>query len=684
MVSAHWKLRQAVLLAPLVSLGVIGLAAVVSGLLGVRWGIGPVAVATAVAAAVLFVITLRVRRPSEKRKDGRHSRPTRVFSRRVGRRYFVASARRSMPTELSIIAQYLVGAVAASTIFAYPFTRALQGPDYIAQRFDNAFHLNAIEYISQTGDASPFALGRLVGSSVYPSGWHQLNALIGMVGGLPVPAVVQACTLVVVFAVWPLSVAALVEVVLRPRPVVRLITPALSLGFMAFPWLLLSWGLLYPNILGFAVTPAMVALVVGATGRTYRSPAALMIALAVVALGAVGSAGAHPSAFLTAALVACPFLVVRLARVARWRRGRSAVVWVQTLIELGAVIAVPVTWVVLAPPTNVAPWTAYESIPQALGEAVLGGSRGLPVVWTQAVLVVAGLMALAMARRYRWMLVSTGLAGAIFVVCVGAQSGILRDVLAGPFYRDNYRAAAAFVTVLPVVSVAGFELLVDAVLRVARKSVGGGQRVRFVDPDSSEDLMRLKSPSNRLPSSGARRALRAATMVIGLVTAVALSQATVSSASFAAAMEEVRHAFLLDPTSDIVSTDEMALISRLDTEVPPSAVIVVDPWRGGGLAYALAQRNVTELYMFSPDAENDPDIAVIRASLKDASDDPDVCAALDGEGAGYYLQMDPHGIGEVDTDSQYPGYVGIDEHTSGFQLIDRSGEASLYRITACS
>lgn len=172
-------------------------------------------------------------------------------------------------------------------------------------------------------------------------------------------------------------------------------------------------------------------------------------------------------------------------------------------------------------------------------------------------------------------------------------------------------------------------------------------------------------------------------MLLGFVVAAALSQATVSSAAFSAAMDEIRHAFLLDPTSDILSADEMALLSRLDSEVPPSAAIVVDPWRGGGLAYALAQRRVTELYMFSPGAESDPDIAVIRTSLRDAAEDPEVCAALSDEGAEYYLQMDPHGIGEVDSNAQYPGFVGIDENTSGFRLVDRSGEASLYRITAC-
>ena len=44
-----------------------------------------------------------------------------------------------------------------------------------------------------------------------------------------------------------------------------LAAPVLSLGFIAFPWTLVTYGALWPNLLGVALVPAALAAVALAT-----------------------------------------------------------------------------------------------------------------------------------------------------------------------------------------------------------------------------------------------------------------------------------------------------------------------------------------------------------------------------------------------------------------------------------
>ena len=56
--------------------------------------------------------------------------------------------------------------------------RILNTPDAISQTFDAVFHLNAVEWILQTNNASSLRLFlEAPQGSVYPLGWHTLVAL---------------------------------------------------------------------------------------------------------------------------------------------------------------------------------------------------------------------------------------------------------------------------------------------------------------------------------------------------------------------------------------------------------------------------------------------------------------------------------------------------------------------------
>lgn len=658
---ARQPLGRAVLLSPPVSLGILVIAAIAAALVGVRWSI------VVLAAAVVLALVPLVALGALHRRGREAAEPTAVP---VGVRSVPGGAVRGLGArESRALLQYSLGALVPMLVLAYPFTRALQAPQAIAQRFDNAFHLNAIATVMRTGDASPLAVGELVNLSFYPAAWHELVSLVADATGLPVVLAVQAVSLSIVFVTWPLGVSALVEEVIRPSPFVRLLTPAISLGFVAFPWLLFSWGLVYPNILGFAVAPPLLALVLRCIRPAHRSFGALAGALAVVLVGVAGTANAHPSSFLLAGLAAIPFILVRVRQLMTApERGRTEIV--QALILIAVAIGIPVAWVVLAPDTGVAPWSAYTTVPYALGEALLGGTQGLPVVWVHATLTVCGLLVAATDRRLRWFAVSALLVGSVAVVCAGAPDGAVRDVIAGPFYRDTYRTGAALVPVTAVLAVLAVQALLTALGGLLPRSAA--RRIPGADVPGS-------AGSSHWPVL----ASTALQVLLGGLLAWSLCQTIAESRAFTDTMERVRQAFVLKEDSDIVDGDEMIVMERLDEQVPEGVAVVVDPWRGGGLVLAIADRPVTEFYMFSSEGDDDPDKALIRQSLRDVASDPAVCDALADEGAEYYLQMDPHGIGELDSSSAYPGYEGITGDTPGFQEVDRSGKVVLYRITAC-
>lgn len=661
LLAARFGLARSVAFGPLVSLAVLLGAALGSSSLGVRWGWEPVAasaVACAIVAALLGLWRSSRRAPRARGEGGSvRARPTGLRGSRL-------------LADVGVLALYGIGTLGMVRVVQPFFLRAIDRPDAIAQRFDAAFHLNVVALIERTGDASPLMIGRLAGTAFYPSGWHQLVSLAAEYSGASAPLAVNACSLIITFVVWPLSVAALVESILRPGIIVRLVTPVLAMGFSAFPWLLYSWGLLYPNILAFSLTPAMVALAVLLTRRTYTRLRDLVCALVAVAVAGSGLLSAHPNAVLTAVLVLAPFFVVRVVQMVRSRAIRRPIALLEALVMVLAVALLPAAWVVLAPPANVAPWHAYQSIPQAIGEALVGGSNGVPVAWAPTVLVVLGLVQLAMTRRSRWMVAATVLLGVVFVACTGAPDGPFRDIVAGPFYRDNFRVAAAMVVVLPVAAAAG-------VLGLVRLVVGGGRAAREA---LGNNRPRAASPRAR---AGARLVGTVVALVVGVVAGQQIAWGTVRSSSFGEALGNVRNAFKLAPDSDLVSTDEHALMVRIPEYVPAGTAIVVDPWQGGGLAYALGARDVTELYMFSPGSNADADVRTIRARLSSVSTDPSVCRALEAEHASYFLQTDGHWVAEVDSSRTYSGFVGIDEHTPGFEAVAREGDVTLYRITAC-
>src|SRR5690606_16511224 len=160
--------------------------------------------------------------------------------------------------------------VLAGTAVTLPALIAMGSLDALSQSYDGVFHLNAVAYLLDTGDASSFHLYRMThpGDDVefYPAAWHATVALVVQLTGASVPGASNAVWTGVAALVWVPGAALATSCILRKRAA-GAIGALLASAFAAFPMLLLSWGTLYPTGLAYAGIPFGIAVLVALVDR---------------------------------------------------------------------------------------------------------------------------------------------------------------------------------------------------------------------------------------------------------------------------------------------------------------------------------------------------------------------------------------------------------------------------------
>lgn len=633
-VAACLKFRlSAVLgLAPLHSTAAIGLAGVIAGLLGVPWTILPFLALAALFAVLALVIT----RGTQWKFSG-------------------ISWKRCLPSLAILIAALSVG---------WRFMQVVGSPDHPAQVFDNVFHLNAIRFILETGNASSLTLASIQGVSgldaVYPAAWHSFAAIVVQLTGCDIATAQNAVNLVVAAIVWPASCLFFVANAISRRPAALVIASIIAGAQVAFPLLMLVWGPLFPYALAISLLPSAMTIVVmlARMGRWRTEPRMSWASSLVLATAAL--AFAHTSAINTAVAVSAPIVLLAWGRYAKnldlfrtWRL-KSAVFLAGTLTALAFVALL---WFKLrpAPYDN---WGPSVKPGAAIGEilTVSPMQSAIPAV-VVSVLTIAGLVTVFQRRRLRWVAASYGVVGVLYTAAASAPTGPLRDAIVGTWYQDTYRLAGLlplFATPLAVI---------------------GGLRLW--------DSWRKSSTAVHLYCAVEERfdVLRGRGLTVNAVASVLVLTLL---ATFAGPLTHyvagAATVYRLNSSSDLLTPDEMALLKRLPGQVPPDAVIADNPWNGSSLAYAYAGRRVLTSHLF---AANDPVKSIINERLKFSPNDPAVCGALREEKVQFVLDFGSKYLIDLPGSKEYPGVTDIGE-ARGFTLIDSQGPAAkLYRITAC-
>lgn len=416
-----WKLRGLGLLvaAPLLSVSVVAVSAVVLALCGIPWG-GLQFFASALIACVLLSVLRVFMPPGSLRVQGGWPR-------------------------LSAAGIGLGAALVGGTLLV-----SWGHPGAFSQTIDDVFHLNALTWIKETRSASSLTLGQLNGSAFYPAAWHGVVSLTMALSGQTAPIAIFAVSAIVAMAVWVPGCVYLCRQLLGESSLLTVVSGVASGAFAAFPLLLLDFGVLYPNHLAVALLPAALALMVqllrvSASPELVPSSAALLLCL-----GLPGLALAHPSALHSLVAFTWPMFLVFL-----WRRWQTAGRRQRTYLVVAAVAALAFTlllWRFIRPDPS-SYWNPVEMRAQAIGEAIMVAPLGQASTPIIAVFILLGLFYLLRSPERRWVAGLFAVGAYLFVNVAAIDALPFRRTVAGPWYADPYRLAALLpIAGIPVVS----------------------------------------------------------------------------------------------------------------------------------------------------------------------------------------------------------------------------------------
>ena len=674
-IAARLPVRVVVALAPALSVAVIAGTGLLAPGLGLAWGVSVVAGATAiiVLAAIAvraahrltgILISRRARAAAQDaRDDGAPSDPAGAvrseepapqvpaanppapasFGGRVARCWAAARG----PAEdlgLWIVSAALMLAICAQFINA---------PDAFSQTYDAVYHLNAVRWILDTGNASSLSFDMVISrGAVYPLGWHTLVALTMRLSGVTsIPLASNAVMCAVAGLTWTSGVITLTSALTAGRRAGRIATAVLASAAPAFPLLGLFWGILYPVFLATAMLPGVFLTAVTADARGMTLPRRAVLWL-MAGAGCVGLALAHPSIIVIALIAGVSAamthsLSLAVSAVAERHHVRRAVLaCILTALLAGASWAAAPA---LRASKSVSQWPPYTSVAGGIGEAVTSAPELTAIVWPLALLTVIGYLSAWRRRSTRWVALTHTVVCGLYVVDVSQKVSPLRYSLTGFWYSDAYRPGGfMMVTALPLAGI-GACALADAAGRALPRPARAATTVPW---------------------------LRAA---LTIVVIAALAWQSTGSAAMSYNLKKFGLTFLVTDDSQSLTADELAVVNRLPDLLGPDDVVLADPWRGGSLAYGLTGVTTLPRHLSSYGSTS-PALTVLENSLDEVGDNPEVCPAIEELGVDYVLDFKGRTILDG---PQAPGLSDI-QPRDGFRTVLRIGDATLYRITACA
>lgn len=646
LVAAGFRMLSALALAPVASIALAGLGGVVLHLVGVAWG--PASFAVFALLVVLAAGGLRA-----------------ILTRRppwAGATSGTAGIRRLVPAAAGGLA-----VAVATTVVQY--MRPVGGAERFTFNYDAMWHAAVIRHILLTGDASSLDTGLLDGTSgshYYPAAWHSLVALTMQSTGASITASINASIIVLFAFVWPLSAGVLaVRLFGRSRMVVFGTVGSAAL-FAAFPSHFLDFGPLYSNLLSFAIAPACLAFILemfdAARWRDGRRRRTLIDGVISAIATVVAFVFAQPNSIFTLAVILLPPAYVLVFRIVRDRASSRR--WLPWTAVVGFTIVWVAAWVVVhdsAPlrRTVAVDWPAQVSTLRAIGGFALQATEFVRPQIELAILVAVGLLVAFRTRGTRWVVVSYGLLGLLYVLDagVGGGPGSFRDYATGFWYHDHTRLAAALVL-------------------LAAPLVGAGLRGLFVFVGA------------RISALRERTAVRA-----GLAVVVIVATAAATLTGLTGNALQIRRGYLHETTEidayQWMNAGKRAFLLDVRRTIPPGDRIANNPFDGSGLAYAFDSMPV----LFPALTGNwigtaTPDQEAITSRLNRLSTDPSVCRAVHRLQLDYVMALE---VGRTEATPHTPaGYSNenwsglvVGPSTPGFELVLSHGDMSLYRITGC-
>ena len=451
----------AVAVGPALTYGVVGLAIVPFGAIGIPWN----ALTALFALAVVVGATLGLRGLLGRYRDRD------AESRAVSRWPAVTVA---------------AGIVLGAALIGFAAVRGLPHWQSIPSTWDAVWHANTVRFILDTGQASPTHMGELRNVEThdalyYPSTFHALAAVYSQLTGAAPATAYTLNSLAVSVWLFPVSAAVLTWHLLRPRTDewrtagAAATAAALSASFTAVPYVEFDTASM-PNLAAYGVAVPTFVLIVSALRHRDRIPLAVLALLGVF------------SVHITGGVVTVMFVVAWSLFDALWRpspasgsggpqRGR-----VSDLITL-LLIAVPTVLLLLPQFLGVLQqaeiivgheFVTHQSKKRVLFEAIVQHTRHLNDFPIQNILIglaAAGGVILLVKRIWwplaMWLLLIISIVHS--AAPFGGPIGVVLAKFSDLFYSDPRRLSAVVTMLLtPMAGIALF-FAVMGLIAVARR-----------------------------------------------------------------------------------------------------------------------------------------------------------------------------------------------------------------------
>ena len=632
---ARWSTALAI--GPLLSTSAIVLGGVLAGVLGTSWGAPALAACLAALLVVGGVVGLVLRSRPEPVEEGRPVVPL------------------------------LVGTLLSAVVVTVSVVWATGRPTAFPQSPDTIYHLGTVRWMLDEQDVSTLHAGGFAsvsGTGFYPAAFHAVVTTVAQLTGASPVVATSAVVLAVSAVVWPLGLLLLARKVVGGGWGPSLATALAAVAFSGFPYWLMGYGVLWPNLFGQALLPAALALLLAVVDGPRRARS-LVLGL----LSLPGLAVAHPNALIAFVLIGTVVVVLGLLsrawllrRSRRWAAVGTATAALLTLLALGAVWAVMTTVSVGMRESN--PEGPEMTVAEGVVDVLFQAPRAVPPAWVAGSLVLVGLLVLLARRRHLWVVLAHLMVTGLYVAVVLVDSPATR-LLTWPWYNNSPRLGALMV-------------LTAALLTAVTLTELGALLARLVARRSSDPTPLSAAAGGTgpvpTPTAGPARSFAAA-------AAVAVVFAVATAGLGVGAHRQVIEEYFAVPAEDAWASEaDLQALRTLGARVPAGEVVAANPWKGGSYLYLTSDRRMlfpTEKAWAVGDRE------LLGADLDRAAEDPAVCEAARRQDVGWVLTG---GSSMTDSTAQERRYAGVDGvgDAAGFSLVDRAGDYALYRLDACS
>lgn len=598
------------------------------------------------------------------------------------------------------------------------FLSELEAPDAILQFYDVTHHLNVIQAFFEARRTSSIAVSPYLTTqdaaimpygirATYPSGWYALCALLMHATGVSTPVAINASMGVFTGVVLPLA-GLLWATLIFGRERHSVIALALTgVSFVTFPWCMLMFGPLYPNLAGFTALPATAALfmipfllgtrtaddVPQDTGQTVKPGQRVLFAVPFV-IASAGQALLHPNTLFSIFLMLIPFCACYIYDQLSLAKGKSKVVSA-TFAGLFVAICAAVWAACFFSPAfddivgEYWPSYAYswqEVINILTQTYVLGFFNEITAQVVLGVLVIIGWVRCVYRRSTLWLALSYVIVCGINFIGATSASIFIKQFVTGFWYTDSMRLAAMACLLAALLAADGLAWVFETLCELVQAyNTAHGRRTH---PLVIATVLGIAFfVQNFMPGfnwPGAHQTLSDSDLTELRIAGKEYQTRTVKT-TFGDFRQLVHDSYGINTPID---EQELEFLHEVGQLVPTGALVINNPMDGSFLAYGtMGLRVYYREFGYANTSTETPQSVLVRTSLCNMATDANVRATVEELGAQYVLVMSEKNSSwsfvnlRGDYSSQdFAGISSITPGTPGFTPLLTNGACALYRI----